>query len=294
MARPVITEPCLLPDVDEDWYHADCVQGGSLSVSGAKLLLQAPAKYDYARRHGSKHTKSMDTGTRVHALVLGKGFDQLELLDFPDYKTKAAQEEKKRVIAAGRIPTLTHEYREAQDIADAVLKHPTTGGLLAEIDAEVSMFWRDEEFGIWCRARADALTYFGGGPEMLGVPTMVDVKKTKDASPEGFAKSVFEYGYHRQDPWYREGWAYHLGCDWQDIDFVFAVVEEEPPHLVATYRIAPEHVDLGLEQNRIARERFRDCVKADRWPGYSEEIEDLELPRYGVQRIEKDINDWYR
>ena len=294
MSRPVITEPGLYPDIDEDWYHADPVQGGSLSVSGAKLLLQAPAKYDYARRNGSKHTSAMDLGTRVHAMVLGKGGEHLAELPYDEYRTDEAKAARDAALAAGKIPTKPREMAEAQEIADAMLSHPTTGGLLAEIDAEVSMFWPDDEFGIWCRARADAQTYFGGGPEMLGVPTMVDVKKTKDASPEGFAKSVFEYGYHRQDPWYREGWAYHLGCDWQDIDFVFAVVEEEPPHLVATYRITPEHVDLGREQNRIARERYRDCVKSGIWPGYSEEIEDLELPRYGVQRIEKDISDYYR
>lgn len=290
MAELVITEPGLYPDIPEDEYHRDPVQGGSLSVSGAKLLLQAPAKFDYARRNGSRHTKSMDLGTRVHALVLGKGFDQLELLEFPDYKTKAAQEEKKRVIAAGRIPTLTHEYAEAQDIADAVLKHPTTGGLFTEGDAEVSMFWRDPETGVMLRGRADYLTYFGGQP------VIVDFKTTADASPggDGFGKSAYKFSYWMQDPWYREGWASHLGCDWQDIDFVFACAETEPPYLVATYRVKPEHVDLGREQNRIARERFRDCVKAGVWPGYSEEIEDLELPRYGVQRIEKEINDWYR
>lgn len=289
MARPVITEPGLYPHIDEDWYHADCVEGGSLSVSGAKLLLQAPAKFDYARRNGSKSSKSMDTGTRVHALVLGKGAEHLKFLDFPNYKTKRAQEERDAAIANGKIPTLPHEWDEAQEISNAVLKHPTAGGLFTEGDAEVSMFWRDEEFGIWLRGRADYMTHFGG------LPTIVDFKTTADASPadDGFGKSAYKFSYWMQDPWYREGWAAHLGCDWQDIDFVFACVETEPPYLVATYRIKPEHVELGREQNRIARERFRDCVKADRWPGYSEEIEDLELPRYGVQRIERDILDWY-
>lgn len=290
MARPVITEPCLLPDMDEDWYHADPVTGGSLYVSGAKLLLQAPAKYDYARRNGSKHTKSMDTGTRVHALVLGKGGEHLALLPYEEYRTDEAKAARDKAIAAGKIPTKPRELAEAQAIADAVLSHPTTGGLFTEGDAEVSMFWRDEETGVMLRGRADYMTYFGG------LPTIVDFKTTADASPgdDGFGKSAYKFSYWMQDPWYREGWASHLGCDWQDIDFVFAVVEPEPPYLVATYRIKPEHADLGREQNRIARERFRDCQKADRWPGYSEEIEDLELPRYGVQRIEKDINDWYR
>lgn len=287
MSRPVITVPGLYPDIDEDWYHADPVEGGSLSVSGAKLLLQAPAKYDWARRHGSRSSDAMKLGTVVHSMVLGKG-QEIAVLDFDDRRTKAYKEAEAEAVALGLLPVLRKDYDEAKAIADALLTHPTAGGLLSDGDAEVSMFWQDPEFGIWLRGRCDYMTLFGGQQ------VIVDVKKTKDASPEGFAKSVYEYGYHRQDPHYREGWAAILGCDWQDIDFVFAVVEPEPPYLVATYRIKPEHADLGREQNRIARERFRDCMKADRWPGYSEEIEDLELPVYGVRRIEKDINDWYR
>ncbi|HTJ68374.1 MAG TPA: PD-(D/E)XK nuclease-like domain-containing protein [Actinospica sp.] len=288
MARPVITEPCIHPDIDEDWYHADPVTGGSLSVSGAKLLLQAPAKFDYARRNGSKSTKSMDLGTRVHAIVLGKGEEHLELLPYEEYRTGEAKAARDAAIASGKIPTKPREWEEAQEIAAAVLAHPTTGGLFTDGDAEVSMFAKDPEFGIWLRGRADYMTYFDG------LPTIVDFKTTADASPEEFGKSAYKFGYHRQDPWYRELWASFLGCDWQDVDFVFAVVETEAPYCVATYHVKPEHVGLGREQNRIARERFRDCQKADVWPGYSEEIEDLELPRYGVQQIEKEINDWYR
>jgi hypothetical protein len=284
----VITKPGLYPNIPEDVYHADCVEGGSLSVSGAKLLLQAPAKFDWARRNGSRRSKSMDTGTRVHALVLGKGREHLAELPYDEYRTDEAKAARDAAIAAGKIPTKPREMAEAQAIADAVLAHPTTGGLFAEGDAEVSMFWRDPEFGIWLRGRADWMTHFGGGP------VIVDFKTTADGSPDEFGKSAWKYGYHRQDPHYREGWAAELGCDWDEIDFVFATVETEPPYLVATYRIKPEHAELGREQNRIARERFRDCMKSGRWPGYSEEIEDLELPRYGVQRIEKDINDWYR
>lgn len=287
MSRPVITEPGLYPDVDEDWYHADPVTGGSLSVSGAKLLLQAPAKYDYARHHPHKSTKAMDLGTTVHGLVLGKGAD-IAVCYYDDWRTKAAREAREDATAAGMIPMLAKDWQEASAIAKAVKEHSTAGGLFTQGDAEVSMFWRDLEFEIWCRGRADYMTYFGE------TPTIVDFKTTADASAEEFARSVYKYGYHRQDPHYREGWAAILGCDPDSIDFVFVAVETEPPYCLAQYRIKPEHVDLGREQNRIARERFRDCMKHDVWPGYSEEIEDLELPRYGVQRIEKDINDWYK
>lgn len=286
----VITEPGLYPDVPEDEYHRDPVMGGSLSVSGAKLLLQAPAKFDYARRNGSKHTSAMDLGTRVHALVLGKGAERLAELPYDEYRTDEAKAARDAAVAAGKIPTKPREMAEAKEIAAVVLAHPTTGGLFTEGDAEVSMFWRDEEFGIWCRGRADYLTYFGG------LPTIVDFKTTADASPgeDGFGKRAYNLSYWMQDPWYREGWAAHLGCDPDDIDFVFACVETEQPYLPATYRVKAGHAERGRAVNRIARERYRDCVKSGTWPGYSEEIEDLELPRYGVQRIEKDINDYYR
>ena len=51
--------------------------------------------------------------------------------------------------------------------------------------------------------------------------------------------------------------------------------------------------DVGREQNRIARERYRDCAESGIWPGYSEEIEDLELPYYKRQQMERHINDWH-
>ena len=295
-----ITEPGLYGDIPEDSYHRDPVPGGSLSVTSSKVLLEAggPAKFKYARDHGRRPSKSMDAGTRAHALVLGKGIEHLELLEFPNYRTDKAKDARDAAIASGKVPTLPHELAEAQEIADAVLGHPTTGGLFADGEAEVSMFWVDPEFGIWLRGRMDYLIYVDGRP------TIVDFKTSKSAAPDEWDKSVRDFGYYRQDPWYREGLAACLGCEWDEIGFVFAVVETEPPYLVATYYIsdgspgeygvpAPDDVGLGREQNRIARERYRDCMKSGIWPGYSEEIERLELRYYDRQRIERGINDYF-
>ncbi len=296
-----ITEPGLYGDIPEDLYHRDPVPERSLSVTSSKVLLEAggPAKFKYARDHGSRSSKSMDAGTRAHALVLGKGAEHIALLNFPNYRTDKAQDAKKAAIAAGLIPTLPHEWAEAQEIAGAVLRHPTTGGLFTDGDAEISMFWRDPEFGIWLRGRIDYLIYVDGRP------TIVDFKTSKDAGPDAWDRSVYDFGYYRQDPWYREGLAACLGCDRDKVDFIFAVVETEPPYLVATYYISdgspgeygaptPDDVALGREHNLIAREKYRDCTEAGIWPGYSEEIERLELRYYDRQRIERGINDYFK
>lgn len=285
----VITAPGLYPDIPEDIYHGDPVPERSLSVSGAKLLLPpgCPARYEHARRHGGKTTKAMDAGTRAHALVLGKDIEHLALLDYPDYRTKAAQQAKAAAIAAGKIPTLPHEMDQAREIADAVLADDLAGPLFSAGDAELSLFWRDPEWDIWLRGRMDWLTYFDG------CPCIVDLKKTADASPQEFARSVDKYRYYMQDPHYRDGLAAVLGCDPDDIDFLFVTVEEDPPHLVMVHRLEPEDVNLGRECNAIAREKYRDCAESGIWPKWTQSVNDLTLPPYARRRIESEINDYH-
>lgn len=284
----IVTEPGLYPGIDEDAYHRDPVMGGSLSVSGAKLLLppNCPAIFDYHRRHPKRSSRAMDLGTTVHGLVLGTGAD-IAVLDFDDRRTKAYKAAEEAALGLGLVPMLRKDYTEAEAIAQAVKDDDVAGGLFAEGDAETSMFWKDAEFGIWLRGRTDWSTSFGE------YPTIVDFKTTADASPEHFAKSCADFGYHRQDPHYREGLAACISCDWEDIDFVFVVVPTVPPYLVMTYRIGPRDVEVGREQNRIAREHYRDCTRSGVWPKWSGDITDLELPYYARRRMEKEINDNY-
>jgi hypothetical protein len=300
-SRDVVTAPGIY-DLDEDWYHSDPVPealGGSLSVSGAKLLLAdgGPRKFDWARQHGSLPTKAQRLGTVTHALTLGTPTGDLAVLDFDTRtRTKPFMAAEKEALDAGKTVILRKEWELATTMAGAVLAHPVAAGLLKGADPEVSMFWQDAEAGIWLRGRADALNLDG-----FGMPVIVDLKSSKDASRDAFAKSVHEYGYFRQDPHYREGWAAHLGCQWDEVDFVFIVVESDPPHDIAIYRVSdgsdgesPDDVALGREQNRIAREIYADCTAAGTWPGYPEDIQALQLRRGDRFAAERVINDWHR
>jgi len=288
----VVTEPGLYPDVPEAVYHRDPVahEWGSLSVSAAKLLVPpAPAaKFKWAREHGKLPTKSQKLGTLAHALTFGQPVDDVEVLDFENRtRTKAFIAAEAKVTEAGKRVVLRKEWDEAQAIAAAVWANPVAAGLLDGADYEVSGFWVDQEFGIWQRMRMDAASL------AYSMPTVVDLKTSADASGEGFAKSMAEYGYVRQEVHYREGWAALLGCDPADIDFIFIVVESDPPYLTATYRPHEQDIDRASHQLRAARERFRHCSEAGIWPGYSEEIETLELPRYKRQQQERDLNEWF-
>jgi hypothetical protein len=293
VSRPVITEPGLYPDIDEDWYHGDPVQGGSLSVSGAKLLIppSCPYMFDWARQHG-KRSKSMDVGTRVHALVLGKGEEHIAELPYDEYRTDEAKAARDAAIAAGKIPTKPHEMAKAKLIADAVYADAEARALLDTVtDTELSGFWFDTEHGIWLRMRIDALGW-------RDRPLIADVKTTADASPAGFAKSLAEYRYDMQDRHYREGLAAILSgipgeLDADDIDFRLIAVQTTEPHLVMVYELGADDHERADESNRIARATYAACTKAGTWPKWSDSAMELSLPYNRAKQIERDINDYY-
>jgi hypothetical protein len=290
----LVTEPGLYPDVPEAEYHADPVVGGSLSVSGAKKLIPpgCPAIYAWERRHGGKHSKAMNAGTRSHALILGKGEEQLAVLDHPDYRKKDAQAERDLAIANGKIPTLPHELAEAQAIRDAVFNDAEARSLLDDVsDVELSMFWLDEEHKIWLRGRMDALAW-------RDRPTILDVKTTANSSPESFGKSLAEYRYDMQDRHYRDGLAAILSgypgeLTADDIDFRFIAVATDEQHLVMVYELGTDDIERADESNRVARDTYRKCANAGVWPKWSDSTVALSLPRYAQTRIDKENSDHF-
>ena len=58
-----------------DEYHADPVKGGSLSSSGARKILECPARFRWERDHPPVPTDAFNFGHAAHKLVLGAGPD---------------------------------------------------------------------------------------------------------------------------------------------------------------------------------------------------------------------------
>ena len=142
----------------EDAYHADPVPGGSLSASGAKLLLppSCPARYHYDRTFGRPPKAEFDYGTAAHKYVLGTG-PEIVPVDAPDWRTNAAKEARDQARFEGKVPLLTGTLGPVMGMAAAIRRHPQAGALLDPERGmpEQSLFWIDEDTGIWRRARLD-------------------------------------------------------------------------------------------------------------------------------------------
>ena len=152
-----ITEPGVYDDLDEAAYHADPVPGGSLSASGAKLLLppSCPALYRLPARPPEGRPAEFDYGTAAHKFVLGTG-PEITVIDALDWRTKAAQDARKDARAKGVIPLLISRVQRdsgdgPRDRAPSRRVRPVRPGAAASRSSR--LFWQDDEFGIWRRAR---------------------------------------------------------------------------------------------------------------------------------------------
>jgi len=261
-------------DLSAEQYHADPVPGGSLSSSGARKILQSPARFRWEQDHRRAPKKAWDIGHAAHKVVLGAG---PELVLFPGTGKNPGAWQKDDDIAAvaamradGKVPLKPSDWTTVHEMAEAIRRHPLASRLLNPDGgvAEQVLVWVDQDTGVTRRAMLD----------WRRGRVIVDYKTADSASKPAFSRAVASYGYHQQDPYYRDGVA-ALGLA-ADPVFLFIVQEKTPPYLVAVYDLDDVAIQIGHERNRRALEIYRDCTETGLWPGYPSEVKTVALPRY--------------
>ncbi len=262
-------------------YHADT---SAISASGLKLFARSPAHYYAAyldpQRPERQPTAAMKLGTATHCAILEPERFNAEYVAMPegiDRRTTSGKQAYADLMASGAevlaaddmasVMNMACSFRD-NDISRALFdrSHSVEQSICATIN------------GVSCKCRPDFIT----ADRLL----VMDVKTTKDASPEAFGKSAWNLGYHIQAAFYRRVIGAATGTT---PDFIFGCVESESPHLVA-YLL--DYAD-GLIDTLL--ERYAECLAADLWPGYVAEIEmqELSVPGYAQRIIENDgIEDW--
>lgn len=271
----------------EEIYHSH----SALSSTEARLILESPAKYRYAKDNPPfiQPSKKFDVGTAVHSKVLGTGYEAVViptevLASNGAISTKEAKAFVEQARADGKIPLKAEEFEPIDKQAEAVLAHPAASQLFAQpATAEVSVFATDVESGVNVRGRFDFLP----NDFTLGAPSRVavDLKTARDASPRGFTKSIAEYGYDVQRAWYLDALKTITG---EDAELVFVAVEKEPPYLVGVYQLPTIWVEMGRTKARRARQIFAESTTTGVWAGYSDGVELLSPPTWLIYKHEEE------
>lgn len=275
-----VTGPGIFDGLDERAYHADPVRESSLSVTGAKRILDCPARFAWERDH-RKEKRVFDFGHAAHAKVLGVGLGVEIVLttakdgaksEARDRRTKSAQDHEDDIRARGLVPLIRSEMDTVDAMAAALIGHPLAARLFRDGTSELSMFWRDEATKVMLRGRIDWLTTLGSDR-----PVVVDYKTIAGtADPDRFGWEAGKYGYHMQDCWYREGYGVLTGTD---PAFTFVVQEKSPPYLVSVCELDDDAREVGAQRNRVARATYLDCMTRDEWPGYAPVVHPVSIPR---------------
>lgn len=268
--------PAVFTDETEADYHEreyGVASASLLKLMDARTPAHVKAWYD---GHDAEETPALRFGRAVHCAVLEPDRYNEAYVVAPkfDRRTKAGKAAAAAFAAehGHKVAITQSDHDTIEGMRQAIEAHPIARALLTAPDAqtEVTARWTDQYTGLRCKLRAD-----------LWIPSRrlcVDLKTAKDASPQGFARSVASYGYDVQQAHYEQG----LGA----AAFLFVVVEKEPPYAVGVYRMDEQSAARGHELWRGALDELARCVERDEWPGYGSGITELTLPRWRLGSYE--------
>ncbi|MEU0181825.1 PD-(D/E)XK nuclease-like domain-containing protein [Streptomyces sp. NPDC006207] len=265
-----VEPPAIVDGLSAEAYHRDTK---SISSSGLRALLDpgCPAQFKWDRDNPRPARAEFDFGHVAHTLVLGEG-DEVEIVDFPDWKKTKAQDKRKAAHAAGRIPILTRDYETAQAMAAAVRQHPIAGPLLAPGTgiAERSIYWTDPATGVRCRVRPDWLK------QLPSLTLCVDYKTTKDANPKAVSKAIRDYAYHQQDALYLTG-IEAAGLAPENARFVFVFQSKTAPYLITVRELSEADRTIGRARNEKALRIYAQCESTGEWPDWTGPVTDIPM-----------------
>lgn len=295
---PLITEPGAYADVAAEDYHGnpDLLPGPSLSSSGAKTILGKSPLHFWASSPLNPDRVEDDAphfaiGRAAHDMillserwpdfyyVLPEGFSRAKSKQMADAIAEAeAAEESGMTI-------LRHEDAiKVEAVAAALRKNELAVACLTNGVTEETLCWTDPVTGRWLRARPDFRP--NSILEKRDVMVVADLKfvAPTNADPEGFRRSIHNFGYHQSAAFYMDGIKAvygHYPTHW-----VHVVVEKDPPHCVALYELPGEDIERGRVLNRRAINLFDRCLKEGRWPGYADSPMQVGLPTWARMRLD--------
>jgi exodeoxyribonuclease VIII len=219
-------------------------------------------------------TDSLRRGKLLHALVLEPDRAMLDFAVWRGGRRAGGEWEGFKLANAGRCLVTEDEYGTARDMRDAIKGHTVAADLLALAGScEASAQWQHKS-GRPCKVRFDK----------VGSGLLLDLKTTRDVSPQRFAADAVRFGYHAQMAFYYDA-AVALGMEVQDVRII--AVESAPPHDVVVYAITDDVLAVGRAQYEAAIEALGAAEKSGKWPGMASETVELALPTWALPEQEE-------
>jgi PDDEXK-like domain of unknown function (DUF3799) len=258
----------------------------ALNMSRLKEIKRSPLHYWYALTH-AKTSGPLTLGTATHVAVLEPERYNAEFAVW-DRRTDGGNSAPRKgqhwdafkAKHEGQTVLTLEQHDLARAIAKAVRDDDTAMRYLGAGDPEVTLEWElgDRK----CKGRVDWLTAIESRPFLVGLKT------SRDCRHFAFGSQAAKLGYHLAWSWYHDG---HQLATKRRPELVEIVVESEPPHAVATYRIPDDIIEQGRDEYTQLLEVLKGCEQTDNWPGPVPLEETLSLPTWAYSAPTDDLSD---
>lgn len=306
--KPIIATAGAYADISAEDYHraANLLPGPSLSSSGAKTLL-AKSPYHYwfdsplnPNRPPEADKPHFNIGRAAHDIILlsDRWPEHYHVLPegFSRAKKNQLADEIAEADAAAESGKTVLRFEDAElvrALADALRKNELAVATLTNGATEETLCWQDPRTKVWLRARPDFRP--NSILEKRDVMVVSDLKfvAASHASPDGFQRAIYNFGYHQSAAFYMDAIKAvygHYPTHW-----VHVVVEKpeqgvKPRHApltVSLYELPGEDIERGRVLNRHAIDLFARCLDRGEWPGYADTPKQVGLPTWARIRIEE-------
>jgi exodeoxyribonuclease VIII len=268
-------------DLPAEEYH----DHPALNFSRAKLLLLSPWHYKKAEEAPPRdETIDMRLGQLVHGYVLENRMPTYVVR--PEFNAegdawhgnkKWCKEWKRKCENADILMLSPKEsQREIRMCNEIAASEDARKYLMAAPAREVSIFTNFN--GLSVKARLDAVCIDQQNPAVL------DLKKTRDASPRGWGKALAENRYLLQAEWYRRVLQIALGSPYPPA-WRWLVVEDSDAAPVQIYKHSEAQLEIGAALIRRVLQRYRDCMASGIWPAYGTGELQAITPHWAIEEV---------
>jgi hypothetical protein len=231
----------------------------------------------------------LDRGSVLHALVLGKGEERIEVIPSSilaangAYSTKEAKAARDGARRAGKIPVKEPKMAGHLATADAIKATLESAGHVLDGRSEVAIEWheRTPHGPVLCRGMMDHVVLlasdgfpatFPPEPPVTIKPTsaiIYDLKIVADANPDRCERSADSFGYAIQAAAYQRAINALLPSLAGRIQFRFLFVEPRRPFLLwDPERLSGPFREIGERQWIRAVHAWGEGLATGRWPDY--------------------------
>lgn len=264
------------------------LQRKALNWSMLKMMAKSPAHYRHAVKHGTTDTAALKAGRALHTAVLEPRFFSIRYAtwDGPRRQGKDWEAFDAQAAENGQEVLKLEEVLELQVMAEAVRANPQASRLLSGGEAEQSLLWTVEspqlgELAAVKRPAKSRIDYRGP----LG---LVDLKSTRDASPDGFGRQAWSLGYLGQAAFYVDA---NEAVTGDAAPFFIVAVEKAAPFVVQVYEVSEHLISIGRDHYRDLLCRLAMCEASGNWHGYVDGVAQLALPAWVEREFDEDVSD---